>query len=227
MQLKKHDLETVWFKFPFCFLFVSFFRLRVYSVTPSLTFPLTFVTFRALLYSSHAPSFPAPCWAGKWLCVGAGSYEREKKESEKKDAELRSELKACWKFRAHREAVVCRQATTRNLVCDFCSEPKSAKSQEISAVSFSKLLHISSTAATVLENGGSAASVLRSFTLVTCVLLLKFKGDLPFLSRSCAFLCSLRWNVNFNSPSRRTARCSRSRSLTYKCRASFLSCFKV
>lgn len=72
-------------------------------------------------------------------------------------------------------------------MCDFCSEPKSAKSQEISVVSFSKLLHISSTAATVLENGGSAASVLRarSFTLVTCVLLLKFKGDLFFVALVC------------------------------------------
>lgn len=163
------------------------------------------------------------------VCWSRELWTGKERKSEKKDAELRSEPKACWKFRAHREAVVCRQATTRNLVCDFCSEPKSAKSQEISVVSFSKLLHISSTAATVLENGGSAASVLRapSFTLVTCVLLLKFKGDLLFLSRSCAFLCSLRWNVNFNSPSRRAARCSRSRSLTYKCRASFLSCFKV
>lgn len=77
-------------------------------------------------------------------------------------------------------------------MCDFCSEPKSAKSQEISAVSFSKLLHISSTAATVLENGGSAASVLhaRSFTLVTCVLLLKFKGDLLFCRARVRF-CAL------------------------------------
>lgn len=59
-------------------------------------------------------------------------------------------------------------------------------------MSFSKLLHISSTAATVLENGGSAASVLRvrSFTLVTCVLLLKFKGDLLFC-RACVRFCAL------------------------------------
>lgn len=78
-------------------------------------------------------------------------------------------------------------------MCDFCSEPKSAKSQEISVVSFSKLLHISSTAATVLENGGSAASVLRarSFTLVTCVLLLKFKGDLLFFCRARVRFCAL------------------------------------
>lgn len=44
------------------------------------SFPLGFVPFRALHISSHALSFPAPCWAGKWLCRGAGSHEREKKE---------------------------------------------------------------------------------------------------------------------------------------------------
>lgn len=125
-----------------------FFLVRGHSVTPHWWFG----RFRSssslsalLIYSSHAPSFPAPCWAGKWLCAGEGSYEREKKERAKKRHRRETRTEGLVRGLTLAEKLSPADEPPHGpLGTTFAPKPpKSAKSR---GWVFPKLLHISSTA---------------------------------------------------------------------------------
>ena len=129
---------------------------------------------------------------------------KRKKEREK-EGEARSEHKVCQKFPAHREALVRREdANTDSLSATFnCLKrrgPKVRRVKKYPRVSFSNLLHISSTA-TVLENGGSAASVLCAHTQFHAAELSptlrslnsRFSSCLFYFLRSFALSCDIYW----------------------------------
>lgn len=161
--------------------------------------------FRHFPRSSHwFPRTLLPCAVLSWKMAESRSRELrtgEERTSDRRTAKWEASQRRAKSFPAHRQAAVSAWGATQTLPCYFYSSAaKSAKSQEISAGEFFQVIahfqYSSTAAATVLENGGSAASVLlwaRRYT--TCVLVWKFTLDF-FVFVLCFFLCSTpRWSV--------------------------------
>lgn len=121
---------------------------------PVRPFPSSFVSFRRLHISSHALSLPAPCWAGKWLCRRAGSHAPQNKE--RTTERRRSKWKqgslgvGCTSREPPSVCATGRGLFLKTLEClkrhSSAGEKKVRRGKKYPRVSFSKLLHISSTA---------------------------------------------------------------------------------